>query len=203
MTAIECKIGFGTSNIDYVRYGTIGWLKTTNNEIRQCKCMGAIWETNKGGYLKPTYEWKVAGITEHQFGGHCNLEIGTIYQTEKYAQHGYSSYHSCAGGLLQYNGVLSVHGAMHKKYGIDINKCIRMSGTWDNILSLQCYGISVNNAIALYPTAFNIKLDKEGIDVYIPMLDGCVDNKHRYPTYELAQAACKPLKTYLLEEDDE
>ena len=194
---IECELGLGTTNVNYVAYGTIGWLKTKDNEVRQCKCVGA--KVVKAHFQ---YEWKVAGIKEHQFGSSNRLALGIIYQTERGAQHG-DTYHGTADEMKP-NRKLSVHTLLKAKYGLS-DGCFHMGGTWNNFLTLQTYAVMKDHTCRRLDTDFDIIIDENGVDIVVPMLDGEVNGVRRYPTSEKAYASMKPLKTYSLddEEDDD
>ena len=77
--------------ISYIPFGTIGYVKTIHNNIRQCKCVGGRTkpvEEGKDRYAIQ-YEWKVAGYKEHFFTfSCCCLPIGHIYKDEVSAQRG-------------------------------------------------------------------------------------------------------------------
>lgn len=202
MTTIECALGFGTTNISYLSYGTIGWVKTKDNEVRQCKCLGAKWvkkEDPKYGFAK--YEWKVAGMKEHQFGSASRLPIGIIYTNEQDAQRGGAD-GAIKIGEMKHNNNVSVHNFLMRKYGL-AKDCFYMGGTWSNFLTLRTYSSNKDHTTSLRDTEFEIVVDKDGLDIIIPMLEGAVNGVRRYPTAEKAYASMKPLKVYSLDDDED
>lgn len=204
MNYIEVARLFGSSDISYVVYGTIGYLKTKDNEIRQCKCLGAKWTSNDDcrSNGNPLYEWKVAGMQEHQFGSVSRLDCGIIYKTEQDAQRGGSSGPTKNGEMFP-NRVVSVHEFLMRKYGLE-NDSFKFCGTWNDILYIETYTLMKDHTIQLCRTEFEIEVTKDGIDMTIPFLEGPVGGKaKRYATKEQAYKAQKPMKVYILDDDDD
>lgn len=192
---------------NYIPFGTIGYVKTTDNEVRQCKCLGGKTMPVKDGESLHSiqYEWKVAGYKEHFFTfSCCCLSIGHIYKDEISAQRG-SSNNNCGNqkGEMTFteNGrVFPIFNYLIKKYGMDVN-CFKCTGTWSNLFHIETYAKFKDNTTGLMNTDFEVIIDENGIDCCIPMLDGEVNGIRRFPTAEKAYAAMKPLKTYLLDDD--
>lgn len=185
---------------NYIPYGTIGFVRTNNNEIRMCKMVGATLKKNENncGAYQLYYEWKVAGIKPHQFTfSTCELTIGTIYRSEIGAQQGGAS-----ADRMKCTSSIRIAEYLRNKYGMS-KECFSLGGTWYKLFSIETYGVMTNHTIARKPTDFDIVVDENGISVSVPMLDGCVDGVRRYPTYDAAYKAMKPLKVYSLDDDDD
>lgn len=205
MYTIECRIGFGKSDIGYLSYGTTGWLKTKDNEVRQCKCVGAKWGTkeNTTGCSNGSaaiYEWKVAGIKEHMHGSMSRLPIGVIYTNVQDAQHGGTD-EARKIGEMESNSTISIKDFLTAKYGLEAG-CFRMQGTWDNILSLKTYSANPDNTVSLLATDFEITLDGNGIDIAVPLLDEPADGQRRFATRKEAYESMTPLFVHTLDEDE-
>lgn len=187
MKKIEVSPYSNSSVISYVAYGTIGYLKM-DKEIRQCKCVGAKWIDGH-----PRYEWKVAGIKEHQFGSACILECGIIYKTEVGAQRGKDE--------MTDNREVSVQEYMMRKYGLG-RECFRRTSI--SSLTIVTYTLLTNHTIEKWTTEFEIEVTKDGIDMTIPFLEGAVNGMaKRYATAEEAYKAQQPLKVYSLDDEDD
>lgn len=201
---LEVSMACGTTDISYIAYGTIGYVKTTDNEVRQCKCIATRWIDNKNtNFLKRQFEWKVAGYKEHFFTfSTYRLSIGNIYLTEEFAQRGTADkYGVCENKRMNTNRNVSVHGYLMEKYGMT-KDCFDVDGIFDNILLIKTYATMEDGTIKLLPSDIEIVADKDGFRIGIPMLDGSVNGIHRYPTFEKACAASKPLKVYFLDDDE-
>lgn len=186
--------------LKYVPFGTIGYVKTINNEVRQCKCLGAKWELGKDSLAHvPTYEWKVAGIKEHQFGSASRLAIGIIYKTEIDAQKG-GARGATKIGELYASATFPIFNYLINKYGMSVD-CFECIGAWSHCLHISTYLCNKDHTVSLCKTDFEVLIDENGIDCRIPMLEGVVNGVRRYPTAEKAYAAMKPLKTYSLDDD--
>lgn len=194
--------------ISYIPFGTIGYVKTIHNNIRQCKCVGGRTkpvEEGKDRYAIQ-YEWKVAGYKEHFFTfSSCCLPIGHIYKDEVSAQRGSAdTERGNQKGEMTAADTFPIFNYLINKYGMDV-KCFNLMGTFGNLLQIKTYGKLLNNTTKLLLTDFEVIVDENGIDCRIPMLEEVVDGVRRYPTAEEAYAAMKPLDVYLLddEEDDD
>lgn len=202
--------GFFKPELAYVPFGTIGYVKTTDNEIRQCKCLGAKWvEGNEkiGNIpLYPQYEWKVAGIREHQFSKSVpsRLPHGIIYTTEEYAQRGSSatSYACAQKGELNPTAVFPIFNYLINKYGLKANN-FKVFGSTYECLEIKTYTKNKDHTTSLRETDFEVFIDENGIDCRIPMLEGPVNGIRRYATAEKAYASMKPLKVYSLDDDED
>lgn len=195
--------------IKFFPYGTIAYVKTTDNEVRQCKCLGGktIPMEEGGGLHSIQYEWKVAGYKEHFFTfSSCCLSIGHLYKNEISAQRGRADmkYGNQKGELtFTENGrVFPIFNYLINKYGMSVN-CFNLQGSWNELLHIETYVKLKDNTTELRATDFEVIVDENGIDCHIPMLDGKVNGIRRFPTAEGAYAAMKPLKTYLLDDDDD
>ena len=192
--------------LNYLSFGTIGYVKTIHNEVRQCKCLGGRTMPMKDGTDQHSiqYEWKVAGYKEHFFTfSSCCLPIGHIYKDEVSAQRGSAdTEYGSQKGEMAFDCTFPIFNYLINKYGMD-TKCFNMMGTFGNLLQIETYGKLFNNTTKLFPTDFEVIVDENGIDSRIPMLDGKVDGVRRYPTAEKAYDAMKPLKTYLLDDDED
>ena len=192
----------------YIPFGTIGYVKTTNNEVRQCKCLGGKSKRIKedGEVHEIEYEWKVAGYKEHFFTfSSCCLSIGHIYVDEVSAQRGSADtkYGNQKGEMTFTNSgcVFHIFNYLIEKYGMSTD-CFKLSGTWHNLFHIETYAKFKDHTTKRKATDFEVVVDENGIDCRVPMLDGEVNGIHRYPTAEKAYASMKPLKTYTLDDDD-
>lgn len=192
--------------INYIPFGTMGYVKTIHNEVRQCKCLGGRTMPMKEGADQHSiqYEWKVAGYKEHFFTfSSCCLPIGHIYKDEVSAQRGSAdTEYGSQKGEMAFDCTFPIFNYLINKYDMDV-KCFNMMGTFGNLLEIKTYAKLKDNTTRLRSTDFEVIVDENGIDCRIPMLDGEVDGIRRYPTAEKAYDAMKPLKTYLLDDDDE
>lgn len=187
----------------YIPFGTIGYVKTTNNEVRQCKCLGGKTIPKGGGSLHSIqYEWKVAGYSEHFFTFSCSyISLGRIYIDEVSAQRGLSSeFCPTQKGEMTFTNTFPIFKYLINKYGMSVD-CFKNSGTFGTCFQIETYANVTNNTTELRATDFEVIVDENGIDCRIPMLDGEVKGVRRFPTAEDAYAAMKPLKTYLLDDD--
>ena len=191
---------------NYIPFGTIGYVKTIHNNVRQCKCLGGRTkpvEEGKDRYAIE-YEWKVAGYKEHFFTfSPCCLTIGRIYRDEVSAQRGAAdTKYGSNKGEMTADYTFPIFNYLIKKYGMDV-KCFNVIGTFDDFLQIKTYGKLLNNTTKLLLTDFEVIVDENGIDCCIPMLDGVVDGVRRFPTAEKAYDAMKPLDVYLLDDDED
>lgn len=192
--------------INYIPFGTIGYVKTIHNNVRQCKCLGGRTkpvEEGKDRYAIE-YEWKVAGYKEHFFTFlPCCLTIGHIYKDEESAQRGAAdTERGYQKGEMTAADTFPIFNYLIGKYGMDV-KCFNLIVTFDDFLQIKTYGKLLNNTTKLLLTDFEVIVDENGIDCRIPMLDGVVDGVRRYPTAEKAYDAMKPLEVYLLDDDED
>lgn len=199
-TLLKCNKVFNTGSINYVGYGTIGWLKTKDNKVRQCRCIGARLVPPKPNYGCSTieYEWEIAGLQEHEFGTYFKVNSGLLYLKEEYAQNGSATDENWSG-LMMPNRTFLIHSFI-KKYGLD-NRCVQFGGPYYNLLKIQTFASFRDGTCRLVDTDFEIALDEDGLDIIVPMLDGWVDGKHRYATEEECYASKKPLEVYLFDDD--
>lgn len=190
----------------YIPFGTIGYVKTINNEVRQCKCLGGRTKCVKEGNDRYSiqYEWKVAGYKEHFFTfSPCCLPIGHIYKDEVSAQRGTAdTKYGNKMGEMERGQIFPIFNYLINKYGMDV-KCFDLVGTFNDMFGIKTYAKLKDNTTRLRSTDFEVIVDENGIDCRIPMLDGEVDGIRRYPTEEKAYDAMKPLKVYLLDDDDD
>lgn len=192
--------------IKFVRFGTIGYVKTTDNEVRQCKCLGGkTMPTKEGGSVHSIqYEWKVAGYKEHFFTfSPSRISIGRIYIDEVSAQRGGAS-ENCPTqkGEMTAIATFPIFNYLINKYGMSVD-CFKCTGTWYNCFHIETYAKFKDNTTGLRATDFEVIIDENGIDCRVPMLDGAVNGIRRFPTAEDAYAAMKPLKTYSLDDDED
>lgn len=190
--------------IKFVRFGTMGYVKTTDNEVRQCKCLGGkTMPMKEGGSLHSIqYEWKVAGYKEHFFTfSPSRISIGRIYIDEVSAQRGGAS-ENCPTqkGEMTAVAMFPIFNYLINKYGMSVD-CFKATGTWGNCFHIETYAKFKDNTTGRRATDFEVIVDENGIDCRVPMLDGEVNGIHRYPTAEKAYASMKPLKTYSLDDD--
>lgn len=193
----------------YIPFGTIGYVKTTNNDVRQCKCLGGktMPMTEGGDMHSIQYEWKVAGYKEHFFTfSSCNISIGHIYVDEVSAQRGTAEtkYGGQKGEMTftKSGRVFPIFNYLINKYGMSVD-CFKLRGTWDDCFQISTYSSNKDHTTSLRSTDFEVVVDENGIECRIPMLDGKVNGIHRYPTAEKAYASMKPLKTYSLDDDED
>lgn len=190
----------------YIPFGTIGYVKTTNNEVRQCKCLGGKTMPMKEdeNLHSIQYEWKVAGYKEHFFTfSSCNLSIGRIYMDEVSAQRGTAeTRYGSQKGEMTFSRTFPIFKYLINKYGMSVD-CFKTMGTWNNCFYIETYAKFKDNTTGRRATDFEVIVDENGIDCRVPMLDGEVNGIHRYPTAEKAYASMKPLKTYSLDDDED
>ena len=196
-TAIERTRG----DLSYVPYGTIGWVKTKDNEVRQCKLVGAKWVQDRDCTpLYPVYEWRVAGIKEHQFGfGKADtIPIGFISKTEHDAQiRAYSS-----GGTMNGDGYVDVIPFLKDKYGMQ-RCCFKFGGgALNENLEVMAYENYPDGSVRLTKVDLDIEVTEKGFDITIPSIEGTDKKRRTYPTREKAIAARRPLKTYTFDDED-
>lgn len=187
---------------DFIAYGTIGYLRTANNEVRQCVCLGghSIPSLQQQGRHEMEYEWKVAGFNEHfTTRSVSRLSIGIIYDSESAAKRGtYRADVPAQIGELKTNLKVNLYEILNSKYGLSRN-CVKLGGTWDDLFSLHCYGVCTDNSVKTFSTDFEIFVIEDGVEIIVPHLD----KNLRYPTKEQAYNAMAPCKTYLLVDEYE
>lgn len=193
----------------YIKYGTIGWLKTTNGDVRQCRCVGTKWKISNSSIATPIYEWEVAGIDTHCIGTasrlfqNDNKVKGIIYTDFESAKLG-KSYESL---IEQYNEMRAndefyiVSDLVHR-YGAEGLVTLQQSCYGYHYIQLSTYGINKDKSVCLYDTDFEVLLDKNGIRTYVPLLEGKVDGKRRYASKKAAYAAIEPIKVYTFDEEE-
>lgn len=196
----------------YVPYGTIGYVKTINNEVRQCMCLGG--KANPYyGFSEPllviNYEWKVAGYEKHFFTNKPFLiSIGAIYSDEQSAQNG-SAVSSPYKNTIGLYDEIDILGFLAGKYGISEDN---ISFKWFSetnpdysvhvikALGLETYHINSDRTLEMKETDFEISVGKNGVECVVPMLEGEVNGERRFAMEGEAYESAKPLKTYLLGE---
>ena len=198
ITYIKTKGGFsGATLVEYVPVGTIGWLKTKNNEVRQAKLVKIVWEKNAKGMTTPICEWKIAGIDKHEFGiDWCTIPMGKIYDSEFHAQHGSAVDYS--NGYIQPTETFNIETKLTLKYGaFDRNRLNFSSGVSSNFLGLVTIGLKEDGTLhANFSTPFCVMINEYGVRVSIPS----VDNGTAFLTLQKAYAAYKPKKSITFED---
>lgn len=194
VSKIKCSDKFGSTSINFYKYGTMGWLRK-NDEVRQCRFEGATWKKNDEGYLCPIYKLNVAGIGIIDVEGRKTGSIdevvfnGKIYETQIAAQ-------TCGSGLkdkgiLKLNGEFHLANALIEKYHLG-KECFDFGGTLNNILHISTYSLYTDNSVRLTETDFTIVLTEDGIHVAIPKIEsGCrwasmeegISHTRKLPTY--------------------
>lgn len=198
--------------IPYIEYGTIGWLKTMNGEVRQCKCVGFKFVENFP-YCKIQYKWSIAGIA-----GKDSSVVGTESRittgADEFRGIIYSDFNSARFGRGLPNVIPQENEMLpNAKFYVAADLVNRYHVVTDNIelkqddygnkyLNLFAYGINKDRSVTRYLTGFDIVMDKNGIRSCVPMLDGRVDGIHRYATKESAYAAIEPIKVYTFDEEE-
>lgn len=202
ITYIRTKNGFYGSKlvetlVEYVPIGTIGWLKTKNNEVRQAKLVKIVWDKNAKGITTPICEWKIAGIDKHEFGiDWCTIPMGKIYDSEFHAQHGSAVNYS--NGYIRPTQTFDIKTKLTLKYGaFDTDMLDFSASTISDYLSLVTIelkedGTLLNN----YRTPFCVMINEYGVRVSIPS----VDNGTAFLTLQKACAAYKPKKSITFED---
>lgn len=195
--------------IPYVEYDTIGWLKTINGEVRQCKCVGFKFDNNFP-YSKIQYKWSIVGKdisvvgTESRLTTDADETTGIIYTDFNSAKLG----RGLPNVIPQKNEMLPntkfyvVADLVNRYHVITDNIELKQDVYGNNYLNLLAYGINKDKSVTRYLTGFDIVMDKNGIRTCVPMLDGRVDGIHRYATKENAYAAIEPIKVYTFDEEE-
>lgn len=200
-----------------IPFGTIGWLKTSNNEVRQCKCVGAKWRTQSSMTPSaPIFEWKVAGIKEHVFSACCEVKksvsytnnevitnplTGKIYTTREYANNG--SLSSKSEGQMVKTLYVNLIDILKAEYNLD--DALIVTNVYDHIresVGVKGYRINPDNSISIASLNYlemEIVMDKNGIHIIIPdFLNGKV-----FTTIEQAKANQRMLPTYTFDDDED
>lgn len=199
---IQCSAVANSTEIEYVKYGTMAYVRMAGHEVRACRCLGAKWErpANANSWSRvavPMYEWEVAGMDKHYFTTGSRLEIGIIYDTAEHAAKGTPNIHVYSMkpiGELQPNAKFDLADLVASKYGMGSECFSKVDYPFHSEFGVSTYALYKDNTIALRKTDIDITIDENGVNVSIPMIDGRVDGIHRYPTYKAAQAAMQPCK---------
>ena len=198
ITYIKTKGGFnGSTLVEYVPIGTIGWLKTKNNEVRQAKLVKIVWEKNAKGMTTPICEWKIAGIDKHEFGiDWCTIPMGKIYDSEFNAQHGSAVDYS--NGYIRPTQTFDIETKLTLKYGAFDRNRLNFSGTASSsFLGLVTIGLKEDGTMPFcYDTQFCVMINEYGVRVSIPS----VDNGTAFLSLQKAYAAYKPKKSITFED---
>lgn len=201
MRQIECALAFMSGKISYVAYGTIAWLKTTDNVVRQAKCIGAYTKPRENGSSLGllVHVWKVAGIKEtfESFNA-SRIKLGILYVNKDCAQNGSAKW-DCATqiGELTYNQVVSVHKFLMAKYNLTSNN-FEFRGTWNNFLSVLCYEpVEKDHTAKQICADFDIRVNENGIDIIVPRLD----NHTIFATKHEAYASMAQLTTITFDDE--
>ena len=182
--------------VNYVRIGTIAWVKTTKNEIRQCRLERLTYK----GYDMPILEWKVAGWDDIYIGRNWRTinGIGVIYKTKFEAEHG-SSNVNCNDSTFAPNDTFNVRTLLEERYGEIPSEMFRFIGCWQDVLSIKTIAMKEDGTMQwVYDTPFSIVADKNGVKITIPL----VDFGEVFLTKEAALATYKPLPIFTFEDDD-
>ena len=180
--------------------GTMAYVKTHNNEVRQAKLMRIVWED-----AYPTFEWKVAGIQETQRAnvkglGSARLPIGGIYLTEFDAQHGKSNPSYCSKGLPEFSYQFNLYAALQGTYGQFGTEVFDFQSTWNDLLSIRPYRMLKDGSLDnWYDAEISLTIDKDGIHARIP----AVDEGKMFMTKEAALASYTPKKTITFDDEPE
>jgi hypothetical protein len=198
ITSIKTTEKHGTI-VKYVSIGTIGWLKTNTNEVRQCRLERV---TFKDRHV-PILEWKVGGMKDNLFGYNWNTieGLGVIYNTQYEAEHG-SSNESFNYSKFAPNDTFNVRTILTKRYGNFSNEMLYDNGfcCWDCNLAIHTITMEKNGTLLLqYNTPFKVVIDKNGVNITIPS----VDRGEAFLTNKAALATYKPLPIYTLDDEDE
>lgn len=201
MKQIECALAFMSGEISYVAYGTIAWLKTTDNMVRQAKCIGAYTKPHADNPSRGllVHVWKVAGIKEtFETYNASRIKLGILYAYKDCAQNGSAKW-DCPTqmGELKYNKVVSVHKFLIEKYNLAIDN-FEFRGTWNNFLSVLCYEPVEKDHTAKQVCAdFDICVNENGVDIIVPRLD----NHTIFPTKYEACASMAQLTTITFDDE--
>lgn len=185
--------------VKYVRVGTIGWLKTINNEVRQCRLERVSFKDRH----VPILEWKVASVKDTLIGNDWNTinGVGVIYNTKYEAEHG-SSNVRCNSSKFTTNDTFDVRKSLIERYGDFSRDMLYDNGycCWDCSLAIHTIKMKDDGTMVLdYNTPFNVVIDKNGVNITIPS----VDKGERFLTQKAALATYKPLPIYTLDDEEE
>ena len=199
VTYIKTKGGFdGSTLVEYVPIGTIGWLKTKDNKVRQAKLVKIVWDKSEKGITIPICEWKIAGIDYHVFSTDwCTIPtMGKIYDSEFNAQHGSAVHHST--GYIRPTETFNIETKLVLKYGaFDRNRLNFSYSASSDFLGLVTIGLKEDGTFPLYyETPFCIMINEYGVHVSIPS----VDNGTAFLSFQKAYAAYKPNKSITFED---
>lgn len=181
----------------YIEYGTKGFVKTLNGEIRECKCLGGTLKPQTGwGVME--YMWKVAGVDEIQHGTKNTIPLGVIYKSLEGATYG-----TCRGSLansepdtMDENGYMFPIPYLAQKYGIG-SENVRFIGAHMNIIELKTFLVSRDSKVIEMNTDFNLSVTKDGVTIDIPS----VDNESTFVSSDDAWNSIKPSKVFYLDDD--
>lgn len=182
--------------VEYIPHGTRGYVKTIDNEIRECECLGAIWIND----YTPQYTWRVAGYKEPICGSASRLPIGIIYQYESDAQIGQSRHNAPSQkGEMTTSCRVNILKLLQNKYGFIGSNSFDYHGTFNDYISINAYKICEDNSIRTIAVEFNVVVNEDGLDIVIPALE----NNEVYSTEESAVQSTKKLKVIHLGDDEE
>ena len=187
--------------LSYVAYGTIGWLKCSDNKIYMCRCTQCEWVKVNDGLLSTCkVKWQVAGMskefttmrTSRLLSGKIN---GIIYKTIQAAQNGTSNVctSELQNGEMECNSHVDIIDYLRVKYP-NIN--IACMGKNFNILTYRVYA---DNTISEKETPFNVEVTHHGLKVSVPSLD----DETTFITKELALSNLNPLDVVTFPSIDE
>lgn len=202
-----------TLYIPYIDYGTMGFVKSFDGNIYQCKLIGAKWN-NVQGYTKPTYRWRIAGIGDMDGieGSASKLPIGRIYETLEYAKKGTSNTKLSMNEEWKLVGKMKEHSRFNvvdylcDKYGFD-ERNFSFGKSFSNFslytstiypIKLLTWGITEDKCVKRFSTDFNLYVDKDGIDLDIPSMD----KNERFTTKEQADKAVGPYDVFLFQDSE-
>ena len=209
-----------SKTIKIIPYGTIGWLKTTENTIHQCKCIGAKWVSPTDYDNDPSiplYEWRVAGLPNHifSFGSVVRTNYnqvyrnysdekpltfnngvsGNIFTSREYANNGKLG-NLVKDGYMKPTKSVNIVDVMMKQYGFDLDGVNVGYG----FLSLRPYEIWRDNSIKQngWITKFELTMDEKGFHLIVPSI---LSGKY-YPSKEIAMAHTLSLPTFTFDNED-
>jgi hypothetical protein len=195
-------IGYNKFGVAYVRIGTIGWLKTKKNEVRQCRLEKVTFDY-KDCHNWFTCEWKVAGFADIMVvkgSGWNTIEgVGVIYTTKEEAEHG-SANTLCNNSRFAPNATINIYEKLVERYGEFSTDKIEFDGCWRDCLSITTILMKKNGTMPLWRhTPFNVVADKNGVRVTIPL----VDMGDAFLTKEAALATYEPLPIFTFDDEVE
>lgn len=195
-------IGYNDFRVSYVKIGTIGWLKTKKNEVRQCRLEKVTFDY-KECHNWLTCEWKVAGFADIVVakGQWWNTieGVGVIYDTKEEAEHG-SANTILNNSKFAPNGCINIYEKLVERYGAFSSNKIELSGCLMDSLSITTILMKKNGTMPLWRnTPFNVVADKNGVRVTIPLVDKGV----AFLTKEAALATYEPLPIFTFDDEVE